>query len=290
MNVSYASLAEVAAAMKSDKFDVDALRPYPVIASRRVDLLMGSPKRPAFAPYYEARKIRVTPDRLNSADGTLALDMPLLEAVSIVAGTTTLTLGTNVELFPDSTQPPFSTLRLSGDCPNGWGYYAPCNGCSTPYFVTVTGWWGYASDYASAWLQVDALDGALNDTTRTITLHALNDVTIYGVAPRASVHSIIRIDDEVMLVSASDVGGGNTLTVARRGDLGTTAASHLNDAPVYVWQAEDAIRNEVARQAGLLFQRRGAYTTVQVEGMSEIRYPTDLLQSLRNVVWMYANG
>lgn len=293
MNVSYATLDETRAAMTSTiaTADNDKLRPYPGIASKRIDSLLGSRSRPYFAPYYEARKIRVTNDKVNSYDGTLALGQSLLELVSVTAGTTALVVGTNVELFPDSSMPPFSMLRLTGTCPYDWWYYAGCTGCgNTPYFVTVTGWWGYSSDYDNAWLEVDILSAAIvNTTTRTFTTADVDGTNIYGISPRLSPLAIIRIDDEVMIVTLTDKET-NTVTVAKRGDLGSTAATHLISAPVYVWQVEADIKQAVAKQSGLLFTRRGAYTTVEVNQMSETRYPVDLLQELKNVVWGYANG
>lgn len=292
MTVSYATLDETRAGMMAKTAaGFDDLRPYPGIVSRRIDRLLGSPKYPVFAPSYGTRKIRVTDDRVNSYDGTLSLGMPLLEIVSVVAGTTTLTVGTDVDLFPDPTMPPFGTLRLSGACPYDWWYYGTnCSGCgTTPYFVTVTGWWGYSSDYDNAWLAVDAVAADMNTSTRTFTVADVDGTNIYGYFPRISPLAILKIGSEIMQVTAT-APETNTVTIAKRGDLGSTAAAHLATAPVYVWQVEADIKQETARQAGLLYARRGAYTTVQIEGLSELRYPPDLLTSLRQVIWTYANG
>lgn len=293
MTVAYCTTAEMRAFMDSENRAQDhMLRRFPEIASRRVDMLMNSPRYPYFAPSYGARRIRVTSDKVNSVDGTLTLDMPLLELVSVTAGSTALVVGTDIAAFPDTTMPPFMMLRLIGTCPYSWWYYQDCSNCSAyaPFFVTVTGWWGYHSDYASAWLSSDALASAMSDTTsRTLTVADVDGQNTLSLAPRFSMHSLIKIDSEVMVVSDFNTVS-NTLTVEARGALGTTAATHSISAAVYVWQMESDINYEVARQAALFYARRGAYTTVEVNGMSEIRYPTDLLRSLKNTLWRYQNA
>jgi hypothetical protein len=79
----------------------------------------------------------------------------------------------------------------------------------------------------------------------------------------------------------------NTVTV-RRGMNGTAADGHSEDTPVYRWNVEDPVKTAVARQAGLMYARRGAYTTVEVQGMSEIRYPNDWLREVVDMLAEYA--
>jgi hypothetical protein len=47
---------------------------------------------------------------------------------------------------------------------------------------------------------------------------------------------------------------------------------------------EEPVRDAVAKQSGLKYVRRGAYTTVEVQGMTEVRYPSDVMQEIWAVV------
>ena len=46
----------------------------------------------------------------------------------------------------------------------------------------------------------------------------------------------------------------------------------------------------VARQAALSYSRRGKYTTMEVVGMSEVRYPQDFLAEVQAMKQLYSLG
>lgn len=248
--------------------------------SRRVDHVFAS-RRPLFLPYRETRKFPLDGTRVNSWQGTFSISGYLLALTSLdVAGDAV----TAVEGYPDSTMPPFSLLHLTDCCAGWYGYCSDdCNAAARQ--VSVTGIWGFHSDYANAWLAVDAVTTTAITTTTATTFTVANAATddAYGQPNRISPGHLLRIDDEWMEV----VGvATNTVTVIR-GVNGSTAATHALAAVVYRWEVDEPVKRAVARQAGMLYARFGAYTTMEVQGMSEVRYPADWLQEVMGTLQGY---
>ena len=249
------------------------------VVSRRVDREFGS-TRPLFTPYLEQRIFPIDSAAIDSRYAVFRFPGSLLESPTAVsAGGTALTVGTSVVLYPDANRPPFRALRLDNDL--SWYYYAEC--IDDPPTVDITGVWGVHRDYASAWQSVDTLAVAINASVTTLTVADVDGADLYGLTPRISPGNLLRIDSEYLLVTATNTTT-NVVTV-RRAVNGSTAAAHLIAAPVAVYSVEEIVRYEVARQANLMIARQGAYTTVEITGAgSEVRYPSDLLQSLRAVL------
>lgn len=246
-----------------------------------------TPRWPFFAPWQGSRVYLVQPTRVNSALHTFQWKEPLLEVgATVTLGTQTLTVGTDVELWSTTTQPPFFMLRMIGCCRSWYDY---CIGCAAPLQVTISGVWGYHRDYANAWPVVTTLAAAITTTTQTgITLTSVTVADPYGIAPALSSGSLLLIDDEYLEIISIDPG--TKIATVLRGVNGSTAAAHLNGADVAVWQVELPVQYAVARQAALSYARRGKYTTTEVVGMSEIRYPADWLVEVRAAMQGYAVG
>lgn len=253
-------------------------------ASRRLDREFGA-KRPLFEPYVETRRVYVTGDTVNSAQNTLALPGGLLELTGVTLGGSALVVGTHVLAYPDASMPPFPFLRLATTL-TGQGWYDYCASDGAPLAAVITGIWGVHRDYGTAWTPVDALAAGINASVVSLTVADVDGAGLYGVTPRISPGNLLKIESEFLEVTATDTNA-NTATVIR-GANGSTAATHSMGASVSVWQVEEPVRMVVARQAGLMLSRLGAYTTVEINGMSEVRYPPDLLTELRGILREYA--
>lgn len=254
--------------------------------SRRVDSMFPQPPQhwPFFAPTYGTRLERITPFKTNRRDGTLALGAYLLELTSdATIGSTSVT----VEGYPDPNYAPFKRLRKTDCCLTWYDYCVEC--CDPPYHVSIPGLWGFHSDYAHAWTAVDALAAAITTTSATtFTVADADGVDAYGVAPRFSIGNLVRIDDEFMEVTGVNTTT-NTITVLR-GVNGSTAATHSISAAVATYQVEPAVKTAVARQAAFQYERRGAFVSVEVQGMgTEIRYPNDFLAEVYGNLQAFAN-
>jgi hypothetical protein len=288
----YATLDEVQSVMTASSTAATAAEKNKILSdlrviSRRIDREFQS-RRPLFAPYSEARTLRVNSILVNRYDGTLRLTDPLLALTGVSIATTALVVDTHVEAWPDTTAP-IGYLRLINCTDYSWYHDPGCADCGGPLTVTITGTWGLHRDYANAWMKVDDLQATITDSATTLTVAVAAGADAYGVTPRLSPGNLIKIDSELLEVTAVST---NTLTV-RRGVNGSTAAAHTGaastaGADIYTWQVEEPIRRAVARQAALMYARRGAYTTVEVQGMSEVRFPADFLGEVRAILNDYS--
>jgi len=251
-------------------------------ATARVNqFMLARTQYPYFGPMVEARQILMEATRINSYLNTLRLDRPLLSLTAAVAHETTVTDVT--EGFPQG-ETPYHLVRITSSGLRWWSYASGCD----PVYATITGIWGHHSDYASAWMDVDALAAGINASVTTITVADVDGADQYGLTPRISVGSLLKIGDEFLEVSATDTTA-NTATV-RRGANGSTAAVHSLGDTVYTFQVEEPIRRVVARQAGMMYARRGAYEASVLDGIGQTNYPQDLLNELARVVQGYQYG
>lgn len=283
----YATLNEVKSEMIAQTaiLDNQTLRYIRMVSERINKIMTGKATRHIFWPTIATREILIDRDHVNSYNNTLALGNgnPLLAITTILADGTSVTA--NAAGYP-SGDSPITRIRISS---SGDWWYSYITTCDDPAYASITGVWGYHSDYANAWLQVDTLSAAITTTTAlTFTVANVDGDDPYGFPYRLSAGNLVKIDSEYMIVTATN-DQNNTVTVIR-GAQGSTAATHLVSAPVYVWQTEEPIVRVVARQVGLLQARRGAYQVETVDGVGAISYPQDLLRELNATLQEYING
>jgi hypothetical protein len=106
------------------------------------------------------------------------------------------------------------------------------------------------------------------------------------------VGNILKIDTEYYNVSTVAT---NTITPVKRGDNGSTAATHLNGATVYAWQPMDEVKQNVLEIANSAYLRRfgkntGESATVTAAGV--VLSPRDIpamaqsfINDMRRRVW-----
>lgn len=282
MSVLYATLAEVKQQMQANTTTDDSIATALLRqVSRRVDRYFKS-QRPLFAPVKETRQLAFAARRISSVHNTFALRDPLLSLDSVtVMGTA---LGASAVEAWGVSQPmaPYYHLRLT-DPSTSW--YDNYDQDVAPQ-VSVAGVWGWHADYANAYVSLDALAAGIDASTTSLTVADADGTDEYGLTPRFSVGSILRIDSELMDVTAVDTGT-NTLTV-RRAVLGTTAAAHDNAAAVEVYRVDEDIRQAVTRQVGLQYARRGAYDVLTTDGVTTTQFPSDVLATFRNILMEFA--
>ena len=270
----YCTLADAKATMRADSTLDDALLLSLIgQVTARIDLLMASSVS-YFAPWTEAREYEVRFDNIDSGRNVFILPSgeTLLALTSVSLNGSAVT----ASAYP-ATRNPIKMIRRT----DGGSWYE--NGTDDPPTVVITGVWGYHKAYARAWAQVDALAAAIVSTSATtLTVADVDGGDLNGFTPRISAGNLIRIDDELLEVTATNTST-NVVTV-RRGANGTTAATHLIAAPVSTWQTDENVRRVTARQAGLLYARRGAYEQQTITDVGVVTYPADLLSELRGVL------
>lgn len=117
----------------------------------------------------------------------------------------------------------------------------------------VAGWWGYVEDWGNAWETTQRAVSSISGNTLTVDGN-VDELTLLGDAFDYPVLSILKIDDELMLV-ASRNSDNNTLTV-KRGINGTTQASHDAAAPILRFVPDDVISRMARRVANWFYKRR----------------------------------
>jgi hypothetical protein len=126
-------------------------------------------------------------------------DSELIEVTAISSGDTTISTS-DVLLEPNRSGPPYSRLELNISSNAAFG-----GGDTHQRDITVTGLWGYTNDESS----VGSLASAVSSASATsITVNA-------GASAALGVGSVLRIDDERMLVTGRNMAyTGQTLATA----------------------------------------------------------------------------
>jgi len=292
--MSYASVAQAAGELHTqratpgsailDSSEVAKLYRQLIAVTHRINVQLNPRKRePFFEPWDGTRTFPLYSWCINSQEGTLRLPFPLLAFSSLTIDGTSVGASL-VGVSPASgvtPQTPYRLLYLTQNAMSGgytW-YNLVCRSslCVTrTQTVQVTGTWGFHRDYAAAWQAADTLDGDIDSTTTTVTVHDVDGADYQGFTPRFSQGNLIKIDDEYMRVNDLDTTT-NELTV-QRAQNGTTGAAHSDTSTISVWYPEESIMRVTARQAAFLYARRGAYEVRQSDGGGgATMYPQDLL-------------
>jgi hypothetical protein len=223
-------------------------------AAREVETRCGNR---TFYPRYEKRYYDV-PVYQNSPR-ILFLDDDLLEVVTITNGDKNVVTSDLYNLKPKNYSPHYA-IQLIGPISVFW-IFDVTNG-NIEKVISVEGWWGFHNRYEQrAWTLAGTIATAITTTTATsITMTAGHTLVK---------DTIIKIDNEIFnLTNVSS----NTLTVTR-GDNGSTAATHLILAPVYVWNVQPEIKIATMMLAQSIYQQRFGITTVFGAGGGKTEYP-----------------
>ncbi len=142
------------------------------------------------------------------------------------------------------------------------------------------------SDIADAMILGRLFEGLLANGT-SLTVADVDGADPWGLTPRISYGSLLRIENELIEVTATDTTT-NAVTL-RRAVHGTTAVAHALNTVVKVWYIEPEIRHVAARHVGLIYARRSAYQQVVTE-FGSTSYPADLVTEARAAIQrlMYA--
>ena len=213
-------------------------------------------------------------------DRDLLLDGDLLEVTTLTNGD--LLEITNSNYLLKGNRPPYWCVSLRDTSTVSWTTSAAG---SAEQVISLAGVWGYHDLYSQrGWLAVGTLGAAITDTsTLAFTMSAGHSVVV---------GNILKIDTELYNISTVAT---NTITPVKRGDNGSTAATHLNGATVYAWQPIDEVKQNVLEIANSTYLRRfgkntGESATVTAAGV--VLSPRDIpamaqsfISDMRRRVW-----
>jgi hypothetical protein len=272
---NYTTLARAKTELKAESTVDDTKVRYAIQeVSKRIDAVMGTPRRPFFAPYLEQRDFYIDPTRVDTGDNTFLLNNHILAFTAVTRQSTNLT--SSVELYTRGEEVA-QMLRLTN---SSLSWYPQDNTAQKKIYVTGT--WGYVPDYASAFDSVDTIQdaGGINASVTSITVADADGADLDGFTPRFSPGNLLQIESEWLDVTAVNTTT-NVLTV-RRGVNGSTAAVHANGTAVQTFHVDERVQRIASRQAALLYVRRGAFQVETLDGVGVITYPQDLLTELKN--------
>lgn len=257
-----------------------------------------------FEPVWGTEYITAWGDNVNTAYSLLRLYNPkgqllLLASASdlptITNNGSTVSFGMDVTGSPTvipwpQGATPIRTIRFNDGngaiCNNWWWPQVPPRLDS----IVITGWWGYASDFANQWVTsndtVQDVSG-INASVQTVTVSSVDGFDARFNTPRFSPGNLIRIDGELLLVMTTD-DVANTLSVLR-GQNGTTATTHANGAAITIWYPQEDVMDVVSRQAAYFYARRGAYEETVVQNVATAVYPRDMVAELLATLQAYNN-
>ena len=179
-----------------------------------------------FYPRQEVRYFDL-PEEQTSAE-ILFLDDDLLSIDSITNGDSSVITNTQYVLYPKNAYPK-QWVKLLGSSSVMWKASSSGDNESA---ISLAGLWGFHNNYTQrGWSVAGTLGAAMTDTT-TLTLTMTAGHTVVK-------DEIYKIDSE--MVNVSNVST-NTVTMASRGDNGSTAATHLINATVYRWNPQPEIK------------------------------------------------
>lgn len=222
---------------------------YPVLEARTFDhpANHGYPlaKRDMGYGVYGAglsRYQRYVPSRLEVDDDLLAVST----LTTNNGGTTISSSDYVLKTGHSSNYPPYTSIELKT---NGTTTVFNFNG--TPQDAnSVTGHWGYHTGWDNdAWIDStdEVEDNPLSSSATTVTVNN---------ARLIDVQNLIRIEDEYLYVTNRNTSG-NTLTVIR-GVNGTTAASHIQNTQIDIYQPMWDVAEIVTQWAVFLTRLRNS--------------------------------
>jgi len=210
----------------------------------------------------------------------IILDGDLLEVVSFTNGDLTSISSANYILRGN--RAPYWNIGLRDTSSVAW---ASSSAGSIEQVLSLVGIWGYHDLYSQrAWLQVGTLSAAITDTT-TLAFSATTGHSIVA-------GNILKIDSEFYNVTTAST---NTITPVKRGDNGSTAATHLISTAIYAWQPMDEIKQITLDMATAAYMRRFGKTTGEsavITGAGGVITPQDypasskaFIADMRRRVW-----
>lgn len=274
---SYATLADYKAYVvargqtaSTDAADDGVIQDLLNAASRYIDLQ----SRRQFYPHYETVLYDIPADRV------LYFDDDILQVVTLTNGDSTVIASTEYVL--EGKKPPYWKLSLRKNSNITWE--TPTANDNTEQVISLYGIHGTHDEYTQrGWAAVGTLDEAVINTTTLIFSVAAGHSIVAG--------NIVKIDNEIYNVVEA---GGHHITPIKRGDNGSTAATHVINSIVYSWQPMTGAKMSTLEIANSAYKKRfgqsvGESATVTAAGV--VLTPRDIpataqafIDSMRQIV------
>lgn len=256
---SYATLADFKAYVvargqtaSTDVTDDGVIQDLLNAASRYIDLQ----SRRRFYPLIDEHLFDIPSGR------TIYLDDDLLQVITFSNGDDSAI----TEYVLQGRDSPYWSISLRDISNVSW---LTNSGGSSEQVIGLLGYWGYHDQYTQrAWAQVGTLSAAISDTTTA----AFSATTGHSI----TAGNILKIDNEIYNVITAAT---NTITPIKRGDNGSTAATHSNSAPIYAWQPMEGAKMSVLEISNSAYKKRFGQSTGEsatITGAGVVLTPRDI--------------
>ena len=218
-----------------------------------------------FYPFRKTRKYDI-PD-----DGVLYLEDDLSEVYTLTNGDATVIADTDY-ILESVNDPPYWAVKLRDVSDVEWE--VDSDG-SSEQIIELDGLWSYRPNYSvDGWTQVGTIAAALN----------IGDLTFNMTAGHTAVTGQIwKVDNEIFQGAIVT----NAVTVIKRGDNGTTAATHLINAPVYMWNTYKVVQNAAYQIAVSIYKKRfgeNMSAVAKVTGAGVVITPQDIPSMTQRII------
>lgn len=219
----------------------------------------------------------------------LELDEDLLEVAALTTqnGAQVITSADYMLMTGDKYNfPPYDRIKLASD-----GTVTAFSYSGSPQQANaVTGFWGYHEHWADAWMdsQDTVEDNPLSSSATTLTVNDADGIDLYGLTPRFMVQQLLKIESEWLFVTGKNTST-NVLTVIR-GVNGTTAAAHVLNTPIYIYQPMPEIVQAMEVLATYIYRRRESVGSQGDRGVAAngvLVMPSKLPQDVTDILDIY---
>lgn len=275
----YVSLAEFKAyitpqgqALNADAADDAMIESIIERASRRLDDLTLR----TFYPHVESHNFDVPEDEC------LWFSDDLLEVITLTNGDATTIAAADYVFKPANESPKYCLLIRD----TSTVLFTTNSSNSGQQVIALNAIWGYHNNYSKrGWIAGSQLDEGSNITA------AVTNFTVDSGTPFKT-NQLVRVDNEILLVNYVS---SNEIYVTERGYNGSTAAVHLDNAPVYYWQPMQDIVQLTLEIARMMYRSRygenvetTSITTpagVVINPRSLPVWARELIDKYKRVVW-----
>jgi hypothetical protein len=204
----------------------------------------------------------------------LKLTDDLLSLTSFLNGDGTAITNADYNLL-DVNYPPYWGIQIKDVSSISWQTNAAG---SSQQVLSVIGIWGYHPTYSvDGWSLAGTLGAAIVDTTTAAFTMTAGHSLVVG--------NIGKVDNEFGIIATA---GATACAFIKRGDDGSTAATHLNGASVYIWNAYKPIKTAVYEIANSIYKARhgeglgGGVARVTAAGV--VLSPGDIPQRAKRIL------
>lgn len=262
----------------------DVSRRIPIYSARLVKILGFE-----FEPVFEVIRRYPSTASVNHRRGLLDLGKPILELVSVSRGGDALTIGVDVELYPETDGKPSSRLRLLDSDSSWYGEDDAPVAQDADHLISITAWTGYR--------ERSSLDGwrATGDTVGSegissgstpieVAVIGTDSADSYGRSPIYATGSLLRINDEMFRV-AKVIDPQHILLL--RGQRGTSPVGHEAATVIQRWSPEPDVRHATALWTHKSYSADGTYATVRLDGVGATSFPVDAPGEVAQIIQQF---